>query len=773
MRKTAMAALALALAMAMPGAMASARTDTFTETNAKDFEAGHAEGVVVSSLGALRLGRALEDLLKEAEGVDYVARMAQAPDGTAYAVTGGAGRVYRIKDGKVDLFVTLEDPFLFSCAVDAEGVLYVGSGGTKGRIWRVKAPNGGPPKAEVLFEADDLKYVWDLVCLKDGALAAATGDQGKLLRITRDGKSEVLIDSEAAHVLCLALAPDDTLYAGTDGAALVYRYAGKKSFILYDAAEAEVTGLALDADGNLYVGVSSGAGGRRGGAQPAAAKTARTGGTVTIQMGASGSASAKPDGDKGAGNAPAPEKPAEAAEAPEAPPAEPPPAPPAPPAPEPRAGTGNGVYHITPGGLVTRVFEGRDTMTLGLAVSGKCLLVATGRDAHVYEVALDDSREQACVATLDPKQAMAILVERDGRILLGTASPGRLYTLSKGYAKEGTYTSRVFDAGASATWGALEWRGQKPGGTAIRLATRSGNVSDPEKGGWSDWSRDQEGSPARIESPAARFLQVRVTLKSGNDAATPVLEQYEAAYVPVNEPPEVTAIEEIAQGDESARARNRAEEQFRQAAGARNRETAQRTPAPKPPRGLGRQPIRMIQWRASDPNRDELRFDLYLRAQGDEVWVTLDKGLLQPTWPWDTSTVADGWYEIKVVASDRVDNAADRALEGVKISDPILVDNTAPTFERLEAKVNKRQVEVRFTAADATSRLVEAAYAVDSSSDWQTLVPVDGIFDGRKKEFRFTIPDLPPGAHRVAVRASDQAGNTGHAGQSVTIAEEK
>lgn len=139
-----------------------------------------------------------------------------------------------------------------------------------------------------------------------------------------------------------------------------------------------------------------------------------------------------------------------------------------------------------------------------------------------------------------------------------------------------------------------------------------------------------------------------------------------------------------------------------------------------------------------------MRFDLYFRGQGEEAWILLEKGLLQPTHPWDTSTVADGWYEIKVVASDRMDNAADRALEGFKISDPILVDNTAPAVERLEAKVNKRSVDLKFVAVDTTSRIVEVAYAVDSSLDWLTLVPVDGIFDALKKEFRFTIPDLPP-----------------------------
>jgi len=774
----------LVIALWAAASTALAKTETFSETTADQFAGGRSEGVVGTNLGTLRLGRALDSLLKDAEGVDYVARMAEAPDGTVYAVTGGGGRIYRLKDGKVDLFATLDDKFLFSCAVDGKGVLYVGSGGTKGRIWRVQPQGAGQPKAEILFEADDVKYIWDLVCLKDGALAAATGDHGKVLRVTQDGKSEPLITTEANHVLCLALAPDGTLYAGTDGGALVYRYADKKVFILYDADETEVTGLALDGEGNLYVGVSSGAGGRAGGAQPG-------GGPKPISITVPGPSrsgmseeGAKPEGgkpkspgeEKGKAEPPGEtkhddaDKPVKAAESPAlpSPPSPPPSMPPTSGRAESR-GTGNGVYRITPEGLVTRVFECRDAMVLGLAVSERHLLIGTGRDAHIYEVALEAPEEEACVATVDPKQVMALAVTKGGRVVVGTAAPGRLYALSKGYAKEGTYTSRVYDAGGSAKWGTLEWRAETPGGTQLRLATRTGNVRDPEKGGWSDWSKEIAASPSRVESPAARFIQFRVTMKSGNESATAVLDQFEAAYLRVNEPPKVGGVTEAGQAaEESARAQARAADQFRQALKARNREGAPPAGPPQPPRP-GHQTIRTIQWQASDPNGDELRYDVFFRTRGEPKWILLEKDLIQPTFPWDTGTVADGWYEIKVVASDRTDNPPEAALEGLKVSAPILVDNTPPVIDQVETKIGKGQVEVRFAAHDATSWLVGAAYAVDSSLEWQTVFPTDGIFDAAKKEFRFTIGDLAPGPHRLALRVADQAGNTGHADRTIIV----
>jgi len=807
----ALTVLALAAIGAPPG---KAATKTFLETNQEDFAEGEADGVVWTSLGTLRLGRALDSLLDETQGVDYVAKIAEAPDGALFAVTGGAGRVYRIGGDKVALYATLPDKFLFSCAAGPDGVLYVGSGGTKGRIWRLTPQKEGGPKQEVLFKDEKVKYIWDLVCLPDGALAAATGDEGKLLRISRDGKSEVLLDSEEKHLLCLALAPDGALYAGSDGAGLVYRWADKKTFLLYDAEEPEITGLALDADGNLYAGASSGTGGRGGGAETGAETT-----TIKIVPAPATGPDAVPSTDKKKPETPADKKDTPGESGPESPGGaggandtgapgepegvgveEPSEAPPAPqpiqslaeklqeailaarrtaakaigggPVGGPGGGVGNRVYRITPQGIVSPIFEGPDQMILALAVADGRLLVATGRKAHLYEVALSGPPENACVAGMDPKQAMALAVSRAGRIVVGTASPGRLYGLSKGFAREGTFTSQVHDAGGSATWGVLEWIARTPAAAQVRLATRTGNVGDPEKGLWSDWSKDLGAPPAAIPSPAGRYIQFRVTMQTRDDAVTPNLEQFEAAYLRANEPPKIASVSEQALAERGVQAQ--AMERLRQAMQARARSDGgsnQSPPQPQPAQPQGPQPIRLLVWQAGDPNGDRLTFDLYFRGQGEPAWIRLEKNLVQPPFPWDTSTVADGWYEIKVVASDRLDNPADTALEDARVSDPILVDNTPPLIEKVETEVGGTEAAVRFVVRDATGWITEAAYAVDSAEDWHAVGPADGLFDSPREEIRFVVRDLPKGPHRLAIRASDKAGNIARAAATVTVKE--
>ena len=760
-----------ALALAASPAGLPARTDTFLETNQDQFDQGEADGVVSTSLGHLRLGRALDDLLAETQGVDYVARCAQGPDGTVYAVTGGSGRIYRVKGGKVTLYATLEDPYLFSVVVDKNGDLYVGSGGTTGRIWRVAPPEGdrNQPQAKVIFQDDAVKYVWDLAWMADGAMAAATGDQGQLLRIQPDGGHKVLIDSEADHVLCLAVGPDGTLYAGTDGEAMVYRWADGKAFVLYDAAEREVTALTTDADGNLYVGTSSGKAGRAVGVPPRPQPQPPQ---------------KKPSGNE-AGNNPAPSAPG----------AEPPEASPTGtalaearklahtvqaarkadgggPGGKGAAAGGAAVYRITPDGLATPLFDADEGFLLALAVDGDRLLVGTGDPGRLYEVGLArDGEEQACLATVDPKQVMALAVTDAGRPIVATAGPGRLYALSDGHADAGTYTSQVYDAGGSARWGTLEWRGTVPGGTQVRLATRTGNVRDPEKGLWSDWSKGLTKPSGQVSSPPARYIQFRVAMETRDGERTPLLEQFEAAYLRANEPPRVVSISEIVYGDKQSRAQ--AIERFQQAMRSRTTSNQPKGRAPRPPAPEGSQPFRLFQWKAEDPNGDTLRYGLYFRGQGETQWILLEDDLARPEYAWNTTTIADGWYELKVLATDRMDHPADTARTDQRVSDLILVDNTAPLVENLKAKIEKgdggARAVVTFTARDATSRLAEAAYTVDAATDWRTIGPEDHLFDAPRETFRFVADDLAPGSHRIGIRAVDEANNHGHAAVTVVV----
>ena len=71
----------------------------------------------------------------------------------------------------------------------------------------------------------------------------------------------------------------------------------------------------------------------------------------------------------------------------------------------------------------------------------------------------------------------------------------------------GTFTSSVFSAGGTATWGTVNWTAAVPAGTTMIVETRSGNTATPD-GSWSNWSVVSNG--ATVSSPSGQFLQYQV-----------------------------------------------------------------------------------------------------------------------------------------------------------------------------------------------------------------------------------------------------------------------
>jgi hypothetical protein len=88
------------------------------------------------------------------------------------------------------------------------------------------------------------------------------------------------------------------------------------------------------------------------------------------------------------------------------------------------------------------------------------------------------------------------------------------------YPSTGTFTSAVFIAGRTATWGVASWTATTPTGTTITVQTRSGNTATPD-GTWSAWAAVANG--AAVASPAARYLQYRVILTTSDSTQTAVL----------------------------------------------------------------------------------------------------------------------------------------------------------------------------------------------------------------------------------------------------------
>jgi len=133
----------------------------------------------------------------------------------------------------------------------------------------------------------------------------------------------------------------------------------------------------------------------------------------------------------------------------------------------------------------------------------------------------------------------------------------------------------------------------------------------------------------------------------------------------------------------------------------------------------------------------------------------LKRGIWDPILTWDTTSVPDGTYTVKVVASDAPTNAPGLALSGERESGSFEVDNTPPVIA-FEAPAEGTRNRVRFTVRDAGSSVQRVEYSLDASR-WRVVYPLDGMADSPAEQYEITVD---PGVEAdVIVRATDALNN--------------
>ena len=454
---------------------------------------------------------------------------------------------------------------------------------------------------------------------------------------------------------------------------------------------------------------------------------------------------------------------------------------------------GNAVYRIDPTGFTTTLFSESvvildlhlDREPAGRAGGGGGggnmtetgpgrLLVATGSEGQLYAIDLG-TLDTSILHDLDAEHLTALGIGADGRVIIGASNAAALHSLERRVARDGTYTSPALDAAQPSLWGRLAVAGRVPDGAELTVATRSGNVADPEAAAWSDWSDPVPvaadpiaGSlaprSAPVNAPPARFLQYRLDLAAADAdaaggtapgrAATPVVESVTIAYVTPNLPPRITSL------------------------------TASYPDAPEP--GKPAEPKMTVEWKATDPNADRLLYRLEAQPErpaaaneqaradvdappADAVWLPLAEDLAETRFEWDTTTFPTGRYTLRVTASDRLDNAAGDARTTARRSDPVVVDNHAPELRDVAVQVIGRSVTVRGKAVDQTLPIAGLAYRIGDTEAYQPVLPEDLIFDSTAEAWSVTLPRLKSGGHVLTLRVIDARGNTRYVNRILTL----
>ncbi|MEO0079821.1 MAG: hypothetical protein ABIK44_03995, partial [candidate division WOR-3 bacterium] len=317
----------------------------------------------------------------------------------------------------------------------------------------------------------------------------------------------------------------------------------------------------------------------------------------------------------------------------------------------------------------------------------------------------------------DQAQVLCFLPAGAGTVWLGSGNPAGLYRMNRTFADSGELVVPPFDCGNPARFGRLDYRADVPEGTGLAFDTRSGNSSRPDST-WSDW----EPVTGRINSPPARFIQWRVRLTTLFPNITPKLEGVDIFYEPANLAPVIGRLNVTA------------------------------VPFSEAQRGITR-PTREISWEVSDPQGDSLQFELFFKSEGDRQWKRLRSSLAESQFELDTRTLPDGWFRVKLVASDRPSHGPAQALSSELVSRPFLVDNTPPVVRGLRLAGSR----VLWTASDELSPIVACRLAVNGG-EWSAVEPLDSLFDAPNESFAVEV-ELATGENTVAVWVADGQGN--------------
>jgi hypothetical protein len=659
-----------------------------------------------------------------------------------------------------------EQAFVWASAVDAQGNVYLGTG-HDGKVFKVSADGRGA----LFYDATELD-VTALAAGKDGALYAGTSPDGKVYRITSDGHAEVYFDPADKYIWSLAVLNDGSLAVGTGDNGKLYRVraAGAKpeSSLLIATNQTHVISLAVTTQGDLIAGTDPGG--------------------LVLRISPEGKAFALFDAQLREIHALAPAadgsiyalalSDAAATSRGQTVPA---------PVPQPTDGSSGGtstsvtitaidesgvpiqqpgqasrsrtdvstarsaVFRILPDGGADVVWSSTSVTAFAIApaLQSGSVLIGTSDKGRIYSVT-NDGRDTLLLQSSEGQ--ISSFLSRGSQVYAASSNQGKLFRFGQELVAEGSYESPVRDAKLTASWGRIWWRGSGN----VELQTRTGNGERPDAT-WSEWSssyRDPDGSP--ISSPRARFVQWRATLRSGGNASQTWMDDATLAYLPRNVAPEVLSISSLPIGVGL--------QQIAQLQIDPNVESSGLDPslfgaaAQVAPRRIFQRGARSFQWQAEDRNGDTLEYAIYYRPVSETTFRLLKDKLRDNFYTIDGATLADGRYIVKIVASDAPDNPLGQSLSGERLSESVDIDNTPPVVRIATPQAGSSRVV--FEVDDSTGKIRRGDFSLDGSP-WTPLFPDDGIADGGHERYSVDLPALAPGEHTVSLRAFDSSGNVG------------
>jgi len=249
------------------------------------------------------------------------------------------------------------------------------------------------------------------------------------------------------------------------------------------------------------------------------------------------------------------------------------------------------------------------------------VIVATGNSGRLYKIKKDRSFN----LIFESESAQLFKIKGNGKgFTLISNNPASVIKVEDKLNSKGTYLSQIFDLEVKSRLGRIYWDSLTQNNSGISFFVRAGNSNIPDKT-WTEWSppfTDKENSNLNLSG--YRYIQVKVLLNSSNMAKSPLLKNFRLFYVQANLKPVIEKIEIIRPSYIRVKDNNK--------------------------NGmLKNKKYLNIEWEANDPNRDLLKYIIFIKKVMDKNWIIFKKDIPEKKIKIWTELFEDGQYLVKIV----------------------------------------------------------------------------------------------------------------------------
>ena len=378
------------------------------------------------------------------------------------------------------------------------------------------------------------------------------------------------------------------------------------------------------------------------------------------------------------------------------------------------------VIAVDSSGAATALYEADGAGILSLLHTQGRAFAGLSDDGKIVEVVDPDTHS---LLREDDAGQVTALCALGSKVYAGCANPGVVLVADSDAAATGKLDSDVLDAGRCSRWGVADWQATVPEGAKLTLRLRSGNSNDPEDESWSDWSLPiADPGRGKASAPPAQFLQYRLEMSKSAGAGPPQLDWLRVSYLPANQRPVVKDT--------------------------------------KPKEGEAISAKFKLKWKMEDPDKDKLQAKVLARPRGKRDFKIIKEHLTAAEYEWNTKTMDDGVYDVRIVADDSLANPGD-AEEGELDIANITIDNTRPEVEIISGPVEQTDGTFALTGfvLDAACPIANIAWQEKGGDIWRAARLDDGLYDWRYERFLIVTPPLKETVKEIVVRARDAAGN--------------